>query len=95
MRCLFLITFLHGQGTAASLVLAVTVREHLWGLVVCHHKSRRFISYQMRMACEFLAQARRVLYYIIALYNLTLYCIILMYLYLQICVMSYQMRMAC
>ena len=43
------------QGTAASLVLAVTVREHLWGLVVCHHKSRRFISYQMRMACEFLA----------------------------------------
>eukprot|EP00291_Cryptomonas_curvata_P010959 CAMPEP_0172189710 /NCGR_PEP_ID=MMETSP1050-20130122/22680_1 /TAXON_ID=233186 /ORGANISM="Cryptomonas curvata, Strain CCAP979/52" /LENGTH=1077 /DNA_ID=CAMNT_0012864445 /DNA_START=77 /DNA_END=3307 /DNA_ORIENTATION=+ len=49
--------YMKNMGTAASMVLAVTVREHLWGLVVCHHKSPRFISYQMRMACEFLAQA--------------------------------------
>mmetsp|Transcript_5034 Transcript_5034/g.16073 ORF Transcript_5034/g.16073 Transcript_5034/m.16073 type:complete len:1323 (+) Transcript_5034:147-4115(+) len=49
--------YMKNMGTAASLVLAVTVKEHLWGLVVCHHKTPRFVSYPMRMACEFLAQA--------------------------------------
>jgi len=49
--------YLANMGVRASIGLAVTVKEHLWGLVVCHSKTSRFASYQMRMACEFLAQA--------------------------------------
>eukprot|EP00291_Cryptomonas_curvata_P012704 CAMPEP_0172188156 /NCGR_PEP_ID=MMETSP1050-20130122/21749_1 /TAXON_ID=233186 /ORGANISM="Cryptomonas curvata, Strain CCAP979/52" /LENGTH=1137 /DNA_ID=CAMNT_0012862583 /DNA_START=208 /DNA_END=3617 /DNA_ORIENTATION=+ len=49
--------YLCNMGVCASIGLAVAVREHLWGLVVCHSKTPRFVSYQMRMACEFLAQA--------------------------------------
>ena len=41
-----------------TLVLAVMVKEHLWGLVVAHDPLPRSVAYQTRMACEFLAQAR-------------------------------------
>ncbi|KAI7757057.1 LOW QUALITY PROTEIN: hypothetical protein M8C21_021039, partial [Ambrosia artemisiifolia] len=30
--------------------------KKLWGLVVCHHTSPRFVPFPMRYACEFLAQ---------------------------------------
>jgi PAS domain S-box-containing protein len=50
--------YLQNMGVRASLSLAVVVRGQLWGLVVCHHYAgRRFIPYQTRTACEFLAQA--------------------------------------
>ena len=49
--------YMRGMSVAASLCLAIVVKEHLWGLVVCHHHTPRFVSYQARMACEFLAQA--------------------------------------
>ena len=52
------VEYLRNMGVRATLVLAVVVREQLWGLVVCHHYSgRRFIPYQTRTACEFLVQA--------------------------------------
>ncbi|KNA17910.1 hypothetical protein SOVF_075510 [Spinacia oleracea] len=31
-------------------------RKRLWGLVVCHHTSPRFVPFPLRYACEFLAQ---------------------------------------
>ncbi|KAK7397063.1 hypothetical protein VNO78_18230 [Psophocarpus tetragonolobus] len=31
-------------------------RKRLWGLVVCHHSTPRFIPFPLRYACEFLAQ---------------------------------------
>ncbi|KAJ6848596.1 phytochrome A-like [Iris pallida] len=31
-------------------------RKRLWGLVVCHHESPRFVPFPLRYACEFLAQ---------------------------------------
>jgi len=49
--------YLVNMGVRASLALAIVAKDHLWGLVVCHHTDPRFISFQMRMACEFLAQA--------------------------------------
>lgn len=49
--------YMRGMSVTASLCLAIVVKDHLWGLVVCHHKTPRFVSYQARMACEFLAQA--------------------------------------
>ncbi|KAJ0500367.1 putative PAS domain, phytochrome, GAF domain, histidine kinase/HSP90-like ATPase [Helianthus annuus] len=30
--------------------------KRLWGLVVCHHSSARFVSFPLRYACEFLIQ---------------------------------------
>lgn len=31
-------------------------RKRLWGLVVCHHTTPRFVPFPLRYACEFLAQ---------------------------------------
>ncbi|CAI5480630.1 unnamed protein product [Closterium sp. Yama58-4] len=52
-------------GIGASLVMAVVVTTRgpqstsvrkLWGLVVCHHMSPRFLPYPQRFACDFLLQ---------------------------------------
>ncbi|RAL52740.1 hypothetical protein DM860_007508 [Cuscuta australis] len=50
----------------ASLVMAVVIndgdeegdskRKRLWGLVVCHNTTPRFVPFPLRYACEFLAQ---------------------------------------
>lgn len=62
--------YMANMGSIASLVMAVTVNEDddetdsnnqpkarkLWGLVVCHHTSPRFVPYPLRYACEFLLQ---------------------------------------
>ncbi|KAF5472437.1 hypothetical protein F2P56_009157 [Juglans regia] len=54
--------YMANMGSIASLVMAVIVNDNnnsskLWGLVVCHHTSSRYVSFPLRYACEFLAQA--------------------------------------
>ncbi|KAI3926604.1 hypothetical protein MKW98_014251 [Papaver atlanticum] len=55
--------YMANMGSIASLVLAVIVNSgnssetKLWGLLVCHHSSRRCIPFPVRYACEFLMQA--------------------------------------
>ena len=44
------------MGAMASLTLALTVRGRLWGLVACHHATPRTLAFEVRMACEHLAQ---------------------------------------
>nr|AHZ63969.1 phytochrome [Taiwania cryptomerioides] len=54
--------YMANMGSIASLVMAVTVSNsegggrRLWGLVVCHHTTPRFVPYPLRYACEFLMQ---------------------------------------
>ncbi|XP_078445115.1 phytochrome A [Wolffia australiana] len=59
--------YMENMGSIASLVMAVVLadgdddggdepRSRLWGLVVCHHGSPRFVPFPLRYACEFLAQ---------------------------------------
>nr|DAD20240.1 TPA_asm: hypothetical protein HUJ06_021703 [Nelumbo nucifera] len=61
--------YMANMGSIASLVLSVTINEDdndmdsgqkkgrkLWGLVVCHHTSPRFVPFPLRYACEFLMQ---------------------------------------
>ncbi|XP_059662869.1 phytochrome C [Cornus florida] len=61
--------YMSNMGSIASLVMSVTINEEdddveidqqkgrkLWGLVVCHHTSPRFIPFPLRYACEFLIQ---------------------------------------
>ncbi|XAR59299.1 hypothetical protein NMG60_11015076 [Bertholletia excelsa] len=53
--------YMTNMGSLASLVLAVIINDNdsmkLWGLVVCHHTSPRYIPFPLRHACEFLMQA--------------------------------------
>ncbi|KAJ4975834.1 hypothetical protein NE237_000940 [Protea cynaroides] len=61
--------YMANMGSMASLVVSVTINEdddeidnnqqkgkRLWGLVVCHHTSPRFVPFPLRYACEFLIQ---------------------------------------
>ncbi|KAK9084623.1 hypothetical protein Sjap_025034 [Stephania japonica] len=60
--------YMANMSTTASLVMSVTINENeeleneqhkgkkLWGLVVCHHTSPRFVPFPLRYACEFLTQ---------------------------------------
>ncbi|XP_052178356.1 phytochrome C isoform X1 [Diospyros lotus] len=63
------VQYMENMGSIASLVMSVTINEEddetkndqqtrrkLWGLVVCHHTSPRFIPFPLRYACEFLLQ---------------------------------------
>ncbi|KAK9267397.1 hypothetical protein L1049_009822 [Liquidambar formosana] len=53
--------YMANMGSIASLVMAVVINGNdltkLWGLVVCHHTSPRFVPFPLRYACEFLMQA--------------------------------------
>lgn len=44
------------MGARASLTLALTVGGRLWGLIACHHATPHTVSFEVRMACEHLAQ---------------------------------------
>jgi phytochrome A len=63
--------YMENMNSIASLVMAVVVnegdeevdnsaqpqkRKKLWGLVVCHNTTPRFVPFPLRYACEFLAQ---------------------------------------
>lgn len=61
--------YMENMGSVASLVMSVTINDDvdemetdqrkgrkLWGLVVCHHTSPRFVQFPLRYACEFLIQ---------------------------------------
>ncbi|CAK7349128.1 unnamed protein product [Dovyalis caffra] len=63
------VQYMENMGSIASLVMSVTINEDddemdsdqqkgrkLWGLVVCHHTSPRFVPFPLRYACEFLLQ---------------------------------------
>lgn len=53
--------YMANMGSIASLVMAVIINgsdsTKLWGLVVCHHTSPRYVPFPLRYACEFLMQA--------------------------------------
>lgn len=63
------VRYLANMGCMASLVMSLTVNDEddemgsdrkreakLWGLVVCHHMSPRFVPLSLRYACELLVQ---------------------------------------
>jgi chemotaxis family two-component system sensor kinase Cph1 len=48
--------YLHNMGVGASLTISLTKDGKLWGLIACHHRTPKFISYELRKACEFLGR---------------------------------------
>lgn len=53
--------YMANMGSVASLVMAVVISgtnaTKLWGLLVCHHTSPRYVPFPLRYACEFLMQS--------------------------------------
>ncbi|XXG61662.1 hypothetical protein AAC387_Pa05g0214 [Persea americana] len=53
--------YMANMGSIASLAMAVIINgndsSRLWGLVVCHHTTSRYVPFPLRYACEFLMQA--------------------------------------
>jgi chemotaxis family two-component system sensor kinase Cph1 len=49
--------YLRNMDVTAALTMAIRHDEQLWGLIACHHYAGAHpVSYQVRAACEFLAQ---------------------------------------
>ena len=49
--------YLQNMGVSAGLTMPLRRDNELWGLIACHHYSGpRHVSYELRAACEFLAQ---------------------------------------
>lgn len=50
------VQYLKNMGVAASMSISILQDGKLWGLIACHHNTPRFLSYDIRTACEFLGQ---------------------------------------
>lgn len=49
--------YLRNMKVTAGLTMPIRRGEELWGLIACHHYAGpKFVTYQVRAACEFLAQ---------------------------------------
>ncbi|MDQ6881074.1 MAG: GAF domain-containing protein, partial [Pseudomonadota bacterium] len=49
--------YFRNMGVAATLTMPIRRNETLWGLISCHHYAGpKHVTYQVRAACEFLAQ---------------------------------------
>lgn len=51
------VEYLQNMGVGASMSISLVKDGELWGLIACHHNAPRHIPYEVRTACEFLAQA--------------------------------------
>ncbi|MGB3204602.1 MAG: ATP-binding protein [Crinalium sp.] len=50
------IEYLENMGVRASMSISLIKNKQLWGLIACHHYSPKYVSYEVRKACEFLGQ---------------------------------------
>jgi chemotaxis family two-component system sensor kinase Cph1 len=50
------IEYLHNMGVGASMSISLLKNKQLWGLIACHHDSAKYLTYEVRIACEFLGQ---------------------------------------
>ncbi|WP_271251823.1 ATP-binding protein [Pseudanabaena sp. Chao 1811] len=56
----FHVKYLQKMGVSASLGISLINSGKLWGLIVCHHYSPKYIDYETRKTCEFLGQIMSV-----------------------------------
>lgn len=50
------IEYLKNMGVEATLVASLVHEGRLWGLISCHHRTARYLPYDLRAACELLAE---------------------------------------
>jgi PAS domain S-box-containing protein len=51
------VQYMKNMGVSATLVVSLVVGGRLWGLIACHHYSRRLPHFEIRSACALLAEA--------------------------------------
>lgn len=50
------IEYLKNMGVKASMSISLIKKNSLWGLIACHHNQPKYLPYEVRLACEFLAK---------------------------------------
>jgi len=50
------IEYLKNMEISASLSISLIKEKSLWGMIVCHHQTPKYVPYQIRKACEFLGE---------------------------------------
>ncbi len=50
------VQYLKNMGVSASLTMTLIKDKKLWGLIACHHQTPKYVSYEVRSACELLAK---------------------------------------
>lgn len=50
------IEYLQNMGVAASLTVSIISEGQLWGLIACHHRSPKFVDYNLRNVCKLIGQ---------------------------------------
>ncbi|RZT30779.1 ATP-binding protein [Cupriavidus agavae] len=50
------VQYMKNMGTWASMSMSIVVRGRLWGLISCHHDTARVPSFEVRTACEHIAE---------------------------------------
>ncbi|HLH63183.1 MAG TPA: ATP-binding protein [Ktedonobacteraceae bacterium] len=48
--------YLRSMDAAASMTFSLQKEDALWGIIACYHQSPKLVPYEVRTACEFLAQ---------------------------------------
>jgi chemotaxis family two-component system sensor kinase Cph1 len=48
--------YLHNMRVGASLTISLMKDQKLWGLIACHHRTPKYVAYELRKACEFLGR---------------------------------------
>ncbi|GGF22621.1 ATP-binding protein [Hymenobacter cavernae] len=48
--------YLHNMGSAATMTISLIRDGQLWGMVTCHHRTPRLVSYELRDLCQFIGK---------------------------------------
>lgn len=48
--------YLKNMKVGATLSIAITINDQLWGLIACHHRTKKYIDYSVRTTCQFIGQ---------------------------------------
>ena len=48
--------YLDNMGVAASMSISLLKNKQLWGLIACHHKTPKKVTYELRTVCELIGQ---------------------------------------
>ncbi|HEY9708577.1 MAG TPA: GAF domain-containing protein, partial [Oculatellaceae cyanobacterium] len=50
------VEYLKNMGVGASMSISLIRNQKLWGLIACHHQSAKYVSHEVRTACELLGK---------------------------------------
>ncbi|MCB2406493.1 ATP-binding protein [Hymenobacter lucidus] len=48
--------YLHNMGSAATMTVSLIQDGRLWGMITCHHRQPKLVSYELRDLCQFIGK---------------------------------------